>query len=347
MTKAPFSVEWLSQSSQAPRDPAEGAPRRPSAAGPRPDPGCSPGPGERGGKEGAGPRPGRGGRSRERPAGPAAAGNRGPRRRRGIAAQPCSGGGGGKGLVPRGTGAWLTPTCARAGPQISPGEGAPGPVSPLPARGSEPPRIPDGAGGRGGRGGHLQGPRAWLTPFSFALCPGAGERAWAARQPPAAEPESPGAEEPGGRGGRRLRTAFSAEQISTLESSFQRHQYLGAAERRKLAGRMQLSEVQIKTWFQNRRMKLKRQLQELRPEPFCSPPLPYGPQSGLVALPLAYAARPPPLPRQEAAPGGFALAALPAPALDLSSACRAQPPGFWAAPCFLGYRDPRGFLVGV
>lgn len=50
-------------------------------------------------------------------------------------------------------------------------------------------------------------------------------------------------EEP--RGGRRLRTAFSAEQISTLESSFQRHRYLGAAERRKLAGRMRLSEVQV------------------------------------------------------------------------------------------------------
>ncbi|NWQ87404.1 VNT1B protein, partial [Burhinus bistriatus] len=56
------------------------------------------------------------------------------------------------------------------------------------------------------------------------------------------------------------RTAFSAEQLSTLESSFQRQQYLGAAERRRLAGRMGLSEVQIKTWFQNRRMKLKRQL---------------------------------------------------------------------------------------
>ncbi|NWW40781.1 VNT1B protein, partial [Panurus biarmicus] len=73
-------------------------------------------------------------------------------------------------------------------------------------------------------------------------------------------PECPGPEEPCGRGGRRLRTAFSAEQISTLESSFQRQQYLGAAERRQLAGRMRLSEVQIKTWFQNRRMKLKRQL---------------------------------------------------------------------------------------
>ncbi|NXX78021.1 PV1 protein, partial [Urocolius indicus] len=86
-------------------------------------------------------------------------------------------------------------------------------------------------------------------------------RPWGAGQPPPeTSAECPGPEEPAGRGGRRLRTAFSAEQISTLESSFQRQQYLGAAERRRLAGRMRLSEVQIKTWFQNRRMKLKRQL---------------------------------------------------------------------------------------
>ncbi|XP_009998430.1 PREDICTED: NK1 transcription factor-related protein 2-like [Chaetura pelagica] len=115
-----------------------------------------------------------------------------------------------------------------------------------------------------------------------------------------------------------------------------RQQYLGAAERRKLAGRMRLSEVQIKTWFQNRRMKLKRQLQELRSEPFCSPPLPYGPQSGVVPLSLTYVARPPPLPQQGAASGGFTLAALPAPTLDISSACRAHPVGFWAAPYFVG-----------
>ncbi|NXE18149.1 VNT1B protein, partial [Ardeotis kori] len=84
---------------------------------------------------------------------------------------------------------------------------------------------------------------------------------WGAGQPPQnGGPEYGGPEEAGGRGGRRLRTAFSAEQLSTLESSFQRQRYLGAAERRKLAGRMRLSEVQIKTWFQNRRMKLKRQL---------------------------------------------------------------------------------------
>lgn len=104
---------------------------------------------------------------------------------------------------------------------------------------------------------------------------------------------------------------------------------------------------QIKTWFQNRRMKLKRQLQELRTEPFCRPPLPYGPQSGVVPLPLTYVARPPPLSQQGASSGGFTLAALPASTLDLSSACRAQPVGFWAAPCFVGYRDPRAFLLGV
>uniref|UniRef100_A0A452GFC9 Homeobox domain-containing protein n=1 Tax=Gopherus agassizii TaxID=38772 RepID=A0A452GFC9_9SAUR len=125
-------------------------------------------------------------------------------------------------------------------------------------------------------------------------------------------------EEPGGRGSRRLRTAFSVEQISTLESSFKRHKYLGSAERRKLAAKMQLSEVQIKTWFQNRRMKLKRQLQEMRPEPFYSP--------------VSFGARPLPLPlhyvypaqqqllahlsRQEAVPASFAFPALPASALS-------------------------------
>ncbi|KAM7102932.1 uncharacterized protein J5F26_007681 [Ciconia maguari] len=204
----------------------------------------------------------------------------------------------------------------------------------------------------GGGGGGPAPPRfpALADPFLPLppLSPGAGERPWGAGQPPPeGGPECAGPEEAGGRGGRRLRTAFSAEQLSTLESSFQRQQYLGAAERRKLAGRMRLSEVQIKTWFQNRRMKLKRQLQEMRTEPFCSPPLPYGPQSGVVPLPLTYVARPPPLPRQGAASGGFTLAALPAPTLDLSSACRAQPVGFWAAPCFVGYGDPRAFLLGV
>ncbi|XP_069652791.1 homeobox protein MSX-2-like isoform X1 [Haliaeetus albicilla] len=205
----------------------------------------------------------------------------------------------------------------------------------------------------GGRKSLLQSPHPMPGAYSLMLqsrengMRAGGRPGGAGQPPPEGGAECSGPEEPGGRGGRRLRTAFSAEQLSTLESSFQRQQYLGAAERRKLAGRMRLSEVQIKTWFQNRRMKLKRQLQELRTEPFCSAPLPYGPQSGGVPLPLTYVAPAPPLPRQGAASAGFTLAAVPAPALDLSSACRAQPVGFWAAPCFVGYRDPRAFLLGV
>ncbi|NWS74568.1 VENT1 protein, partial [Crotophaga sulcirostris] len=58
---------------------------------------------------------------------------------------------------------------------------------------------------------------------------------------------------------RRPRTAFTSEQVCRLEETFQRQKYLGASERRKLAADLQLSEIQTKTWFQNRRMKLKRQ----------------------------------------------------------------------------------------
>ncbi|XP_078496588.1 barH-like 1 homeobox protein [Lissotriton helveticus] len=79
---------------------------------------------------------------------------------------------------------------------------------------------------------------------------------------------------------RRIRTAFSSEQINGLEKTFKRQKYLSAQERRRLAAKLLLSEVQLKTWFQNRRMKLKRQLQDMQPDPYAAGPfynaLPYG-----------------------------------------------------------------------
>ncbi|XP_078079038.1 homeobox protein vent1-like [Mustelus asterias] len=72
---------------------------------------------------------------------------------------------------------------------------------------------------------------------------------------------------------RRVRTAFTAQQIHKLERKFKRHTYLGAAERSKLAALLHLSETQVKTWFQNRRMKLKRQLQDLCSVSFAAPAL--------------------------------------------------------------------------
>ncbi|XP_044878848.1 homeobox protein vent1-like [Mauremys mutica] len=72
-------------------------------------------------------------------------------------------------------------------------------------------------------------------------------------------PSSPGEDEPQQR---RARTAFTPEQVGKLEKTFKRQKYVGAAERRNLAAALQLSEIQVKTWFQNRRMKLKRQIQD-------------------------------------------------------------------------------------
>ncbi|XP_030604513.1 ventral expressed homeobox [Archocentrus centrarchus] len=65
---------------------------------------------------------------------------------------------------------------------------------------------------------------------------------------------------------RRLRTKFTSEQISKLENTFSKQKYLGATQRRKIAEELNLSETQVKTWFQNRRMKLKREVQDRRTE---------------------------------------------------------------------------------
>ncbi|KAJ8339506.1 hypothetical protein SKAU_G00362920 [Synaphobranchus kaupii] len=64
------------------------------------------------------------------------------------------------------------------------------------------------------------------------------------------------------RAGRRPRTAFTAEQINQLEKVFKRNAYLGTQDKAELCKRLSLSDKQIRNWFQNRRMKLKRTLQD-------------------------------------------------------------------------------------
>ncbi|XP_048485884.1 homeobox protein engrailed-2a [Plutella xylostella] len=54
---------------------------------------------------------------------------------------------------------------------------------------------------------------------------------------------------------KRIRTIFTPEQLERLEAEFERQQYMVGPERLYLAHALQLTEAQVKVWFQNRRIK--------------------------------------------------------------------------------------------
>ncbi|KAI1882566.1 hypothetical protein AGOR_G00252070 [Albula goreensis] len=58
---------------------------------------------------------------------------------------------------------------------------------------------------------------------------------------------------------RRIRTAFTLEQLRVLEHSFRNNHYLSVLERYGIAAALRLSETQVKIWFQNRRTKWKKE----------------------------------------------------------------------------------------
>lgn len=59
---------------------------------------------------------------------------------------------------------------------------------------------------------------------------------------------------------RRRRTAFTSSQLKSLEQKFRDKKYLTITERNNLAKSLRLTDTQVKTWFQNRRTKWKKQM---------------------------------------------------------------------------------------
>ncbi|NXT21322.1 BAX1B protein, partial [Syrrhaptes paradoxus] len=70
----------------------------------------------------------------------------------------------------------------------------------------------------------------------------------------------PGPPEPGSKAkkGRRSRTVFTELQLMGLEKRFEKQKYLSTPDRIDLAESLGLSQLQVKTWYQNRRMKWKK-----------------------------------------------------------------------------------------
>ncbi|XP_072935474.1 uncharacterized protein [Epargyreus clarus] len=95
-----------------------------------------------------------------------------------------------------------------------------------------------------------------------------------------------------GRKPRRRRTAFTHAQLAYLERKFRCQKYLSVADRGDVADALSLSETQVKTWYQNRRTKWKRQNQ-LRLEQLRAQAATGERELSAHALPLACALLPP------------------------------------------------------
>ncbi len=59
---------------------------------------------------------------------------------------------------------------------------------------------------------------------------------------------------------KRPRTMFTLTQLQRMEREFVRRQYITGSQRLKLAEELQLSETQVRVWFQNRRIKWRKEM---------------------------------------------------------------------------------------
>ncbi|XP_072120502.1 homeobox protein BarH-like 1 [Mobula birostris] len=61
---------------------------------------------------------------------------------------------------------------------------------------------------------------------------------------------------------KRFRAIFTLEQLAVLESEFKKHHYIIGPQRVALASALGLTVLQVKVWFQNRRIKWKKEVEK-------------------------------------------------------------------------------------
>ncbi|XP_049809070.1 homeobox protein B-H1-like [Schistocerca nitens] len=127
---------------------------------------------------------------------------------------------------------------------------------------------------------------------------------------------------------KKPRTSFTRLQIAELEKRFHKQKYLASAERAALAKTLKMTDAQVKTWFQNRRTKWRRQTAEEREaERQAANRLMMSLQAEALSKGMYPPPHPPPPPPPHPgadAPGALAAAAAAAAAASVSAA--GQPP---------------------
>ncbi|XP_064492449.1 homeobox protein Hox-B3 [Pseudopipra pipra] len=181
----------------------------------------------------------------------------------------------------------LNGSCMR--PSLPQEHHPPPPVSPPPNPASSAGGNSNNQPGKNAPGKANLGANASLTKQIFPWMKESRQNSKQKNSSPSAETCGGEKSPPGSSASKRARTAYTSAQLVELEKEFHFNRYLCRPRRVEMANLLNLSERQIKIWFQNRRMKYKKDQKSKGvgsssggPSPTGSPPQPMQSSAGFI-----------------------------------------------------------------